>query len=138
MTRPSDAGQVPQSHYDTLRVAHGAAPEAVRRAYRRQAQQWHPDRAGDDPAAAQRMAEINEAYAVLSHPGLRASYDHWLRARQSRLKAERAVQASRSSRLAAWPWWLLCGTLCFASLTVGTVLYKTVIPAVAAPPHKGR
>lgn len=138
MTRPSHAGQVPHSHYDTLRVAPAAAPEAVRRAYRRQAQQWHPDRTGGDPAAAARMAEINEAYAVLSHPGLRASYDQWLRARQSRVAAERAVHESRTSRLAAWPWWLLCGTLCFASLTVGTVLYKMAVPAVAAPLHKAR
>jgi DnaJ-domain-containing protein 1 len=138
MTRPSRAGQVPQSHYDTLRVAREAAPEAVRRAYRRQAQKWHPDRAAGDPAAPQRMAEINAAYAVLSHPGLRASYDQWLQARQSRLAAERAVHESRSARLAPWPWWLLCATLCFASVSIGTVLYKMAVPVVAAPAHKTR
>lgn len=122
------------SHYDTLRVAPQAAPEAVRRAYRRQAQQWHPDRLPGDTGAQQRMAQINEAYAVLSHPGLRAGYDQWLRARRQRLEAERAVlDAQRTGFSTAWPWWLLCGTLCFAVLSVGTVLYKMAVPVVAAP-----
>ncbi len=139
MTRPSHAGHVPHSHYDTLMVAPLAAPEAVRRAYRRQAQKWHPDRQPGDAHAQQRMAEINEAYAVLSHPELRAGYDLWLQARQSRLQAERAARLARPSGLAAsWPWWLLCGTLCFAALSVGTVLYKMAVPAVAVPVHKPR
>ena len=139
MSRPHSAGQGPQSHYDVLRVAPQAAPEQVRRAYRRQAQKWHPDRKPGDREAQRRMAEINEAYAVLSHPDLRASYNHWLRARRSRLAAEEALRQARPSGLAsAWPWWLLCGTLCFAALSVGTVLYKMAVPSVAAPLHKPR
>ena len=61
------------SHYKTLGLAPQAEPEAVRRAYRRQAQRCHPDKAPGDARAEARMACINEAYAVLSHPERRAS-----------------------------------------------------------------
>ncbi|HZY19337.1 MAG TPA: J domain-containing protein [Ramlibacter sp.] len=114
------------SHYDTLHVAPDATADALRSAYRRAAQKHHPDRCGDDPAAQQRMARINEAYAVLSHPERRASYDRWVQARHARQRAEAAASAARPSRLAAaWPWGLIAATAAFTMLTIGTVLYKT-------------
>jgi hypothetical protein len=47
----------------TLGLGAAASPEEVAAAYRALAKRWHPDRAGDGPEAARRMAEINAAYA---------------------------------------------------------------------------
>ena len=114
------------SHYETLRVAPDASPDALRRAYRRAAQQHHPDRLPGDVHAQERMARINEAYAVLSHPERRASYDQWLRAQQACRIARAAAEAARPSRLAlGWPWGLVAVTIAIAFATMGTVLYKT-------------
>lgn len=122
------------THYEVLGVATDACPDALRRAYRRAAQRHHPDRSPGDPSAQQRMAHINEAYAVLSHPQRRESYDQWVRARAARHAADAALRASRPSRFeASWPWGLVAGTLAFALLTVGTALYKSTAPAIAAP-----
>jgi len=121
------------SHYETLRVAPNATPDALRRAYRRAAQQHHPDRQPGDSAAQERMARINEAYAVLSHPERRASYDQWLRAHLASRRARAAAEAARPSRLAvSWPWGLVAATIAIAFATVGTVLYKTGGPVTAA------
>lgn len=49
----------------TLGLGASATPEEVAAAYRRQAKRWHPDRAGDGPEVARRMAQINAAYALL-------------------------------------------------------------------------
>ncbi|MFL6695028.1 MAG: J domain-containing protein [Ramlibacter sp.] len=122
------------SHYEVLEVPADVAAQALRQAYRRAAQRHHPDRSAGDPRAQQRMAHINEAYAVLSHPQRRASYDQWMRAREARRAAEASLLAARPSRLAAsWPWGLVAATTAFALFTVGTAVYKSTAPAIAAP-----
>jgi DnaJ-class molecular chaperone len=135
------ASPTARSHYATLEVASDACAADVRLAYRRAAQRHHPDRSGDIARAQERMAHINEAYAVLSHPQRRASYDQWLLARDARQQAEAAARAARPSRLAAgWPWGLVAATAAFAFFSVGTVVYKTswaasAIAAKAAAPQ---
>lgn len=55
---------------EILGVAEQAAPDEIRRAYRRQAFRWHPDRFAEGPERAwaeSRMIEINEAYRSLLH-----------------------------------------------------------------------
>ncbi|MCW3010639.1 MAG: putative DnaJ domain protein, partial [Solirubrobacterales bacterium] len=49
----------------TLGLGVSATPEEVAAAYRSLAKRWHPDRAGNRPEAARRMAEINAAYDLL-------------------------------------------------------------------------
>jgi DnaJ-class molecular chaperone len=63
--------------YDTLGVERDASDEDVRRAFRRLALKYHPDRfAGDQRAEAEeRFQGITEAFNVLSHPESRDSYD---------------------------------------------------------------
>ncbi|RYY57700.1 MAG: J domain-containing protein, partial [Comamonadaceae bacterium] len=96
------------SHYDTLEVAPDATAADIRLAYRRAAQRNHPDRSGGATGAQERMARINEAYSVLSHPQLREGYDRWLRARGARRLADVAAHAARPSRFSAsWPWGLV-------------------------------
>jgi DnaJ-class molecular chaperone len=126
------------SHYEILSVPTDASSDTLRRAYRVAAQRHHPDRSGSDSAAQGRMADINEAYAVLSHPQRRASYDRWMRARATRRAADAALAAARPSRFSAsWPWGLVAATTAFALFTVGTAVYKSTAPAIAAPSHAG-
>ncbi len=65
----------PRDLYDVLGLPHDAAPEAVRRAYKRIALRWHPDRNPGDPAAEVKFKEAAEAYRVLSDPDRRRAYD---------------------------------------------------------------
>ena len=64
-----------RDYYGILGVPPEATADEVRRAYRRLALEWHPDRRGGDPRAAERFKEISEAYAVLSSPVRRGDYD---------------------------------------------------------------
>lgn len=61
-------------HYKVLQVDSEAELEVIQAAYRRLAQKYHPDVARD-PVAAERMAAINAAWAVLRDPARRAAYD---------------------------------------------------------------
>jgi len=62
------AADTARSPYDVLGIAPGATAEAIKKAYRRQAQQHHPDKHGDDAAAHARFQEITAAYTALTQP----------------------------------------------------------------------
>lgn len=63
-----------KDYYQVLGVARDATPEQIKKAFRRRAREFHPDVSQAKDAAA-RMAEINEAHAVLSDAQRRAAYD---------------------------------------------------------------
>ena len=68
------------SHYQLLGVSPSATDQEIRRAYHRRARRHHPDaHPGADPATAeaarQAMVNLNAAWAVLSDPAKRRSYD---------------------------------------------------------------
>lgn len=54
--------------YKVLGVSPGASDEDIKKAYRRLAKQYHPDRNPGDAAAAQKMQEINAAYEQIKNP----------------------------------------------------------------------
>jgi molecular chaperone DnaJ len=66
-----------RDYYDVLGVSRGASDEELKKAYRRLAIQYHPDRNPGDKQAEERFKEINEAYQILSDSQRRAQYDRY-------------------------------------------------------------
>src|SRR5438309_5390826 len=66
---------VKRDYYEILGVERSASSEELKRACRRLAMQYHPDRNHGDTTAGERFKEANEAYQVLSDPQKRRSYD---------------------------------------------------------------
>ena len=64
-----------KDYYKILGVERSATPEDIKRAYRKLAMQYHPDRNPGDKAAEDKFKEINEAHEVLSDAQKRSRYD---------------------------------------------------------------
>ncbi len=60
--------------YTILGVPRSAGEDEIKKAYRKLAHQYHPDKKGGDEA---KFKELNEAYQVLSDPGKRANFDNF-------------------------------------------------------------
>lgn len=63
--------------YDILGVARNAAPDEIKRTYRRLAKQYHPDRNPGNKDAEKKFKEVQAAYEVLGDPQRRAQYDQF-------------------------------------------------------------
>jgi molecular chaperone DnaJ len=66
-----------RDYYEVLGVDKGADAQTLKKAYRKLAMQYHPDRNPDNPEAEAKFKEINEAYEVLSDDTKRANYDQF-------------------------------------------------------------
>jgi len=64
-----------KGYYNSLGLERTASTEDIKRAYRKLAKEYHPDRNPGDKQAEERFKEINEAYQVLNDPQKRAHYD---------------------------------------------------------------
>jgi molecular chaperone DnaJ len=64
-----------RDYYEVLGLSRNASQEEIKKAYKRLAFEYHPDRNPGNPEAEERFKEINEAYQVLSSPEKRARYD---------------------------------------------------------------
>ena len=66
-----------RDYYEVLGISKGASDDEIKKAYRKMAKQYHPDLHPDDPEAAEKFKEVNEANDVLSDPQKRQRYDQF-------------------------------------------------------------
>ena len=71
------AGAAKRDYYEVLGVARDAAPEEIRKAYRKLAMQHHPDRNPGSKEAEEKFREAAEAYEILRDPEKRRRYDQF-------------------------------------------------------------
>ncbi len=63
-----------KDYYSLLELKPSASLAEIKKAYRRLALQYHPDKTNNDPYSAGRFTEIKEAYEVLTNPGKKEQY----------------------------------------------------------------
>ena len=66
-----------RDYYEVLGVERGADESAIKKAYRKAAIKYHPDKNPDNPEAEEKFKEAKEAYEVLSDAQKRAAYDQF-------------------------------------------------------------
>src|SRR5437870_8970570 len=66
-----------RDYYEVLGVEHNVSEEEIKRAYRRLAVKFHPDKNPDDPHAEEKFKELGEAYDVLIDRDKRSAYDRF-------------------------------------------------------------
>lgn len=66
-----------RDYYEVLGVSKDASEQDIKKAYRKMAMKYHPDRNPDNKEAEEKFKEVNEAYEVLSSPDKRKRYDQF-------------------------------------------------------------
>ncbi|MDF2674855.1 MAG: dnaJ, partial [Clostridiales bacterium] len=66
-----------KDYYKLLEIEKGASDEEIKKAFRKMALKYHPDKNPGDKAAEEKFKEISEAYQVLSDPEKKSQYDQF-------------------------------------------------------------
>ncbi|MEK9826008.1 MAG: DnaJ domain-containing protein, partial [Methylotenera sp.] len=66
-----------KDYYEVLGVGRDASEDEIKKAYRKLAMKYHPDRNPDNPKAEEQFKEAKEAYEILSDDQKRAAYDQY-------------------------------------------------------------
>lgn len=92
--------------YKVLGVSPGASQDEIKKAYRKKAKEYHPDLHPDDPEAARKMNEINEAYDMLQNPEkYRARQEEEQKRQQYRSASGGYGQAGRQGTHQGYGWY---------------------------------
>lgn len=68
---------IKRDFYEVLNLTKSATAEEIKKAYRKLANKYHPDKNPDDPSAEEKFKEVKRAYEVLSDESSRAAYDQF-------------------------------------------------------------
>ncbi|KAM6405687.1 dnaJ homolog subfamily C member 5G [Pluvialis apricaria] len=107
--------RVGESLYRVLGLQKGSSPEEIKKAYRKLALKYHPDKNPDDPAAAERFKEINSAHATLSDEDKRRLYDQY--GSLGLYVAEQFGDDAVKHYFLMSKWWFQALALCCGALT---------------------
>ena len=66
-----------RDYYEVLGISKNATPDEIKKAYRKQALQYHPDKNRGEAASEEKFKEVSEAYEILREPDKRAAYDRF-------------------------------------------------------------
>ena len=66
-----------RDYYEVLGIQKGASDDEIKKAFRKLAMKYHPDKNPGDKEAEEKFKEVNEAYSVLSDPDKKDKYDRF-------------------------------------------------------------
>ena len=103
-----------KDYYDVLGVERGADEKAIKRAYKKLAMQYHPDRTKGDKAKEEKFKEIQEAYEILGDKEKRADYDQYGHAAFEQVAWEAVASVADSAALISVIFLVICSAISLA------------------------
>ena len=107
-----------KDYYDVLGVERGADEKAIKRAYKKLAMQYHPDRTKGDKAKEEKFKEIQEAYEILGDKEKRAAYDQYGHAPLNKAAWEAVASVADSAVLISVIFLVICSAISSAVVDV--------------------
>ena len=93
-----------RDYYTILQIPHSATESDIKKAYRKLALQYHPDKNPNDPVTSEKFKDIQHAYDILANPELRRQFDaHCNKFKPSTYAASAKQSASRRTSYDAYP-----------------------------------